>query len=97
MSEQDESTTMGADRGTEETTWIADWDQAPAEERRSGFHPLQVGYLVVGLLALGVALLWLLTEQGVVEVGDGGGAVSVVLITAGAVGLVASLGRALRN
>ena len=93
MSEQDESTTIG----TEETTWLADWEQDPAEERRSGLHPLQTGYLVVGLLALGVALLWLLTEQGVVEVADGGIAFSVVLIIAGAVGLVASLGRALRN
>jgi len=93
MSEQDESTTIG----TEETTWLADWEQGPAEERRGGLHPLQTGYLVVGLLALGVALLWLLTEQGVVEVADGGIAFSVVLITAGAVGLVASLGRALRR
>ena len=95
MSEQDESTTTGT--GIEETTWLADWEQGPAEERRSGLHPLQTGYLVVGLLALGVALLWLLTEQGVVEVADGGIAFSVVLIIAGAVGLVASLGRALRN
>jgi hypothetical protein len=94
--------------GSEDTSFLGAWEQQPetpgtaesaAEnpQRRGGFHPLQTGYLVVGVLASGAALLWLLMDQGVVEVGDGGVAWSVVLITAGAVGLIASLGRALRR
>ena len=71
----------------------------PAREpREGGRHPLQVGYLVAGLLALGFALVWLLSETGVVDqpAGDGVG-VSLVLITAGLAGLLASLGRSLRR
>lgn len=87
-----------SDETTEETSVLDDWRTTEVEEEsRSGFHPLQTGYLVAGLLALGAALLWLLMDQGVVEVGDGGVAWSVVLITAGAIGLIASLGRALRR
>jgi uncharacterized protein HemX len=71
---------------------------APDEPREGGRHPLQVGYLVAGLLALGFALVWLLSETGVVDqpAGDGVG-VSLVLIAAGLAGLLASLGRSLRR
>lgn len=99
------STTTSAEPGTEHTTWMGDWQEqdagSPSEERRSGLaegvHPLQTGYLVLGLLAIGTALMWLLTEADVIAIGDGGAAFSVVLITAGAIGLMASLGRALRR
>jgi hypothetical protein len=54
---------------TEETTWLGPWQYDPSEEdgerTRRGFHPLQTGYLVVGLLALGIALMWLLIDAGV--------------------------------
>ena len=86
--------------GQEDTTVLGTWQQPVAEDEREdrcGFHPLQTGYLVIGLLAVGAALLWLLMDQGVVEVGDGGVAWSVVLVVAGAVGLIASLGRGLRR
>ena len=68
------------------------------DERAGGRHPLQVGYLVAGLLALGMALVWLLSETGVVDqpAGDGVG-ISLVLIAAGLAGLLASLGRSLRR
>ncbi len=52
---------------------------------------------MVGLLAIGLALMWLLTDQGVMDVGDGGVAFSIVLIASGLVALVASLGRSLRR
>ena len=82
----------------EDTTWLSQWEQTDEPEgRRGGTHALQTGYLVIGLLAIGIALMWLLTDQGVVEVGDGGVAFSVVLIAAGAVGLIASLGKGLRR
>lgn len=71
---------------------------APDDTPASGRHPLQVGYLVAGLLALGMALVWLLSETGVVDqpAGDGVG-ISLVLIAAGLAGLLASLGRSLRR
>lgn len=70
----------------------------PDGPSEGGRHPLQVGYLVAGLLALGFALVWLLSETGVVDqpAGDGVG-VSLVLIAAGLAGLLASLGRSLRR
>lgn len=99
--ENDETTTVPTPPG-EDTTVLGEWqrfdpDAETDEQRRRGFHALQTGYLVVGLLAMGAALLWLLMDQGVVEVRDGGVAWSVVLITAGAVGLIASLGKGLRR
>lgn len=81
----------------ETTTFLPAADDEETTEHREGFHPLQTGYLVLGLLAIGGALMWLLSEQDLVAFGDGSVAFSVVLITAGAVGLVASLGRALRR
>jgi hypothetical protein len=93
--------TDSTDSTPEETSVLGDWQRPEPEEetdeRHGGFHPLQTGYLVVGLLALGVALMWLLTDRGVMEVGDGSVAFSLVLITAGAVGVIASLGKALRR
>ena len=89
----DETTSWG-----EETSPLEDWRVPEVEEDRpSGFHPLQAGYLVAGLLALGAALMWLLMDQGVLEVSDGSVAWSVVLIAAGGIGLIASLGRAVRR
>ena len=86
---------------TDDTTVIGTPENPETFEKpepdRGGFHPLQTGYLVAGLLALGVALMWLLTDRGVMEVKDGGVAFSIVLVAAGAVGLIASLGRALRR
>ena len=68
------------------------------EPRAGGRHPLQVGYLVAGLLALGFALIWLLSETGVVDQpAEDGVGVSLVLIAAGLAGLLASVGRSLRR
>ena len=98
----DETTRIPGTGGEEETSVLDEWrttrvEQVEEDEPRNGTHPLQTGYLVAGLLAIGAALLWLLMDQGVVEVGDGGVAWSVVLIAAGAIGLVASLSRAARR
>jgi hypothetical protein len=100
MSEENENTTFLPATDAEETTWEGEPQSPDTEDpgaHREGFHPLQTAYLVLGLLAIGTALMWLLSEQDVVAFGDGSVAFSVVLITAGAVGLVASLGRALRR
>ncbi len=66
-------------------------EEAP---RPTGRHPVRVGHLVAGLLALGMALIWLLSETGVVEKpANEGVGISLVLIAAGLAGLLASVGR----
>ena len=52
-------------------------------------HPLNVSYLVVGLVFLGVAGSWALRSSGVVDTGDTRWLVPTVLLVAGTVGLVA--------
>jgi hypothetical protein len=52
-------------------------------------HPLNVGYLVVGLVFLGIAGSWALHETGAVDTGDTRWLVPAVLLLAGTVGLVA--------
>ncbi len=57
-------------------------------------HPVNVAHLVFGLVFLGVAGSWVLAEAGVVSA-DPGWVVPLVLVLAGAVGLVASLAKGL--
>jgi hypothetical protein len=52
-------------------------------------HPLNVSYLVVGLVFLGIAGSWALRVAGVVDTADARWLVPAVLVLAGAVGLVA--------
>lgn len=94
----------GDTRDTEPTAPLWDEPQAPPatyaeqpEDDAGPFHPVQTGYLVLGLLALGIAVTWLLTELGVVEVADGGVAFSLVLVASGVAGLAASVARAVRG
>lgn len=51
-------------------------------------HPLNVSYLVVGLVFLGIAGSWALHASGIVDSGDARWLVPAVLMLAGAVGLV---------
>jgi hypothetical protein len=51
-------------------------------------HPLNVSYLVVGLVFLGIAASWALRTSGVVDTGDVRWLVPAVLLVAGAAGLV---------
>ncbi|MEO5708965.1 MAG: hypothetical protein ABIQ59_04000 [Nocardioidaceae bacterium] len=52
-------------------------------------HPLNVGYLVVGLVFLGIAGSWALHTSGAVDTGDARWMVPAVLLLAGTLGLVA--------
>jgi len=58
-------------------------------------HPLNVGYLVVGLVCLGIAGLWALHAANVVDAHQLGWMVPLTLVVAGAVGLVALAARGL--
>ena len=52
-------------------------------------HPLNVGYLVVGLVCLGIAGLWALHAAHVVDTSQVGWLLPLTLVVAGAIGLVA--------
>ena len=52
-------------------------------------HPLNVSYLVVGLVFLGISGSWALRAAGAVDRGDTHWMVPAVLLLAGVVGLVA--------
>ncbi|HET7388662.1 MAG TPA: hypothetical protein VFJ19_18575 [Nocardioidaceae bacterium] len=52
-------------------------------------HPLNVGYLVVGLIFLGVSGSWLLHQTGVIGIADARWVLPLTLVAAGVVGLVA--------
>jgi len=53
-------------------------------------HPLEVGYLVMGLIFLGLAGIWALREAQVVELEEMSWLLPLSLIAAGVVGLVAA-------
>ena len=52
-------------------------------------HPLNVSYLVVGLVFLGIAGSWALRVSGAVDRADNAWLLPAVLVVAGAIGLVA--------
>ncbi|MBA2463499.1 MAG: hypothetical protein H0V42_00785 [Nocardioidaceae bacterium] len=52
-------------------------------------HPLNVSYLVIGLVFLGVAGSWALQAGGVIDTSDVQWLVPLSLVVAGAIGLVA--------
>jgi hypothetical protein len=52
-------------------------------------HPLNVSYLVVGLVFLGIAGSWALRESGVIDFGGVRWVLPLILVAAGLIGLVA--------
>lgn len=60
-------------------------------------HPVSVAYLVVGLVFLGLAGSWALREAGVVDSGEARWALPLILVLAGLLGLLASVGKSLRR
>ena len=52
-------------------------------------HPLNVAYLVVGLIFLGLAGSWALRESGVVDLGEAAWLLPLTLVVAGSIGLIA--------
>jgi hypothetical protein len=52
-------------------------------------HPLNVSYLVVGLVFLGLAASWVLRETGVVDLAEVRWLFPLTLVLAGVVGVVA--------
>lgn len=58
-------------------------------------HPVNVSYLVIGLLFLGLAGSWALREAGVVDLAEVRWLMPLTLVVAGLVGLVAAAWRGL--
>lgn len=58
-------------------------------------RPVNIGYLVVGLVFLGLSGTWLLNETGVIDPNGFQWFVPAVLLGAGLIGLFASLGKGL--
>ena len=59
-------------------------------------HPVNVAHLVLGLVFLGVAGCWALSASGAVEV-DPRWLLPLILLVAGAAGLLAALAKAMRR
>ena len=60
-------------------------------------HPLNVSYLVVGIVFLGIAGIWVLRTTGVVGTDELHWLFPLTLVAAGAVGLAAFVARGLRD
>ncbi len=60
-------------------------------------HPLHVGYLVSGLVFLGIAAVWVLRQADLVELGDVSWLLPLTLLLAGVLGLVAFAARNIRR
>jgi hypothetical protein len=60
-------------------------------------HPLNVSYLVVGLVFLGIAGSWALRQAGVIDTGSVQWLLPLTLVVAGGVGLVAFLAKGIRR
>ena len=58
-------------------------------------HPVNVTHLVMGLVFLGIAGSWALRELGVISADGGPWVLPVILILAGAAGLVAAVAKGL--
>lgn len=58
-------------------------------------RPVKIGYLVIGLVYLGLSLTWLLNETKVIEPDGYEWLVPAILLGAGLIGLFASLGKGL--
>lgn len=60
-------------------------------------HPLNVSYLVVGLVFLGIAGSWVLREVGVIDLSEVRWLFPATLVAAGLVGVVAMVAKGLSH
>ena len=86
MTDNDTDTTYGTDGHGEPTTGPLD---APAKP--SGWHPVNITQLVMGVAFAGMVLIWALVQGDVVETGELRWLMPIPWIAAGAAGLAATV------
>jgi hypothetical protein len=62
-----------------------------AREKPSGFHPVNVGHLVMGVAFAGMVLVWALVQGDVVETSELDWLMPIPWLAAGAAGLAATV------
>lgn len=62
-----------------------------APEKPSGFHPVNVGHLVMGVAFAGMVLVWALVQGDVVETSELNWLMPIPWLAAGAAGLAATV------
>ena len=75
---------------------MSTYDESGSPDR-SGRHPLSSGYLVAGLVFLGIAGTWALRAADVIDDDGSRWVLPVVLIVAGLAGLAASVLRSVQS
>jgi hypothetical protein len=60
-------------------------------------HPLNVSYLVIGLIFLGLAGSWALRESGVIDLGEVRWLLPLTLVAAGVIGLIGFAAKGMGN
>lgn len=68
-----------------------------AAPRRSGWHPVNTGHLVMGVAFVGLVGVWALVASETVKIADTGWILSLPWLAAGAAGLVATVLRGRRH
>lgn len=66
-------------------------------ERRTGWHPVNTGHLVMGVALSGLVVVWALLTTDTVELRNSGWIMGLPWLIAGAVGLAASVLRGRRR
>lgn len=79
-----------------ETTTELPREPAPAP-RRSGWHPVNTGHLVMGVAFAGLTVVWALVASETVKITEAGWILSLPWLAAGAAGLVATVLRGRRH
>ena len=65
----------------------------PRADQPSGWHPVNVGHLVVGVAFVGLFVVWVLVEQDAVDLIETGWVMALPWLAAGAIGLMATVFR----
>lgn len=72
-------------------------EQRADTPRRTGWHPVNVGHLVMGVAFLGLVVVWALIASDTVQVEEAGWILGLPWLVAGAIGLAASVLRGRRH
>lgn len=71
--------------------------EGAAPQRRTGWHPVNTGHLVMGVAFVGLVVAWALLASDTVAIEDHGWVMGVPWLVAGAVGLLATVLRGPRR